>query len=174
PPLGAAVAHDLQRQRDVGQHAAPLIEDRGLKDIAVLAVETRLPRALACHLEAACGWLDEIGDKPHEGGLAATRGADEAHEITGCDLQVGVLEGHGLALADLEYLTYPTDLDDAVNDIVHCLRAALLAQRRPCAWRFNSLPRPGSPTNSPSRTATFPRTVTTLGRPSISTPSKAL
>ena len=38
--------------------------------------------------------------------------------------------------------------------------------------RLISWPRPRSPTKLPSRTCTFPRTVTTDGRPSIGTPSK--
>ena len=40
--------------------------------------------------------------------------------------------------------------------------------------RCRNRPRVGSPTNFPSRAATCPRTVTTLGRPSIFHPSKAL
>lgn len=40
--------------------------------------------------------------------------------------------------------------------------------------RGKKRPRPTVPTNLPSRTATSPRTVTMVGRPSISRPSKAL
>src|SRR3990172_1460957 len=41
-------------------------------------------------------------------------------------------------------------------------------------WRCRNLPWPSWPTNLPSRTMTRPRTVTALGRPSISQPSNAL
>src|SRR3984957_4999442 len=40
--------------------------------------------------------------------------------------------------------------------------------------RFSKRPRPRSPTNSPSRACTLPRTVTTEGRPSMAIPSNPL
>src|ERR1700719_2411871 len=52
-------------------------------------------------------------------------------------------------------------------------RHGVLAQKY-AGSRFSKRPRPRSPTNSPSRTCTFPRTVTTEGRPSIAIPSNPL
>src|ERR1700730_9098693 len=52
-------------------------------------------------------------------------------------------------------------------------RHGLLAQKF-TGSRFSNRPRPRSPTNSPSRTCTLPRTVTTEGRPSMGNPSNPL
>src|ERR1700681_2532180 len=51
----------------------------------------------------------------------------------------------------------------------HCV----LAQKY-IGSRFSKRPRPRLPTNSPSRTCTSPRTVTTEGRPSMAIPSNPL
>lgn len=60
-------------------------------------------------------------------------------------------------------------LDEALN-----LLPAELSNQKWLGVRGRNFPRPNSPTNLPSRAATFPRTVTRCGRPSISKPSNEL
>src|SRR5579862_1403835 len=113
-PLPAAIAvptEELERQRDVLRHCAPVEEHGVLEDHPVVTVEACLVRGLPVDRDSACGRLDQVADQAEKRRLAATRRTDERDELPGFELEVDVLQrGH---VAALERLRDAGDRDDA-------------------------------------------------------------
>ena len=138
--LGGRQAHDLERQHHVPLDGAPGIEGRRLEHVAVGAREAGRLGRRAVDPQLARGRALEVGDGAQQGGLAAAGGADQGHELAGCDGEVHVHERLHRAVAGDEGEAQAASLDRrrsrvgrgrraGLSSHVHSVRTGLGSQR---------------------------------------------
>ena len=79
---------------DVAAHAEPRVEAGVLEDDA--APVRRALHHLAADRHRPLGRLEEPGDEPEQGGLAAPGRPEQAHELPAADVEVGAIEREDL------------------------------------------------------------------------------
>ena len=147
-PLGRAHAHDLERQGDVAQHAAPRVKRRGLEDVAVSARQARPLGRDAVDRDDALGRFFEVGDDAHQRRLAAARWPDQRDEVAVADLEIDVGQRVDRCIGGLEGQVEAGDIDDDAPLVHRVLIGGSALRRlghpsRPVAVR--RLNRPGPP-----------------------------
>ena len=115
-PLRPVPAEQLEGERDVPLHGAPVVEHGVLEDDPVVVVDARLVRGLAVDAQAPRRRLHEVADDPQQRRLPASRRPDQRDELARRDLEVDVLQ-RGDARA--EGLREPLDRDDALGRAGH-------------------------------------------------------
>jgi len=100
--LGLGIAHDFQRQRDIGFDGPPRIKRRGLKHVTIGAVEAGVFRARALHRDRPAGGAFQISDDTQKGRLAAARRPDEGNELSLVDVQIDIGKGMHRPVIGLE------------------------------------------------------------------------
>ena len=188
-------AHDLERQRDVPGDGAPRIEGRRLEHVAIGPAKARLLRGEAVDRDLAARRRLEVGDHPKQGGLAASRRADQRDELAALDRQIDMRQRLNRLVGGLEGQGQIGNVDDprgaAIGRDIRLRRngehqRAILAgalcffhsaKARAAAgkgWRETNLPRPGLAFICPPSNTISPRERVVRGRPVTFTPSKTL
>ena len=97
---GAVPAEQLERERDVPRDGPPVVEDSGLEDDPVVAIETCAMGRLSVDEDLAARGLHEIADDAEQRRLPTPRGTDEGDELPTADFELDVLERGDAALAE--------------------------------------------------------------------------
>ena len=97
----------FERECDVVRDRTPRQQAGLLEGNPIVLIEPRLPRAFAKNLDGTGGCTVEVGNEPHESGLAAARRPDKGDELPCGDGQVDTGQGVHLTTLSLKSFVDP-------------------------------------------------------------------